>query len=141
MTQTRDTKFELQLSNAFGSQTSMTPLLTADRMGRRIHGVDLSQPLSPEQAAFLIDLFDEYQVISFPAQDQHGFQVTSLERLANHFGAPILTQRTSPITPSTTHMRTTTLPEHHQASSRCNAAFPNQIACAKEQTAPPYISL
>ena len=89
MTKTRDTKFELKLSNAFGSQISMTPLLTADRMGRRIHGVDLSQQLSPEQAALLIDLFDEYQVISFPAQDQHGFQVTSLERLANHFGAPI----------------------------------------------------
>ena len=74
MTQTRDIKFELKLSNAFGSQTSMTPLLTADRMGRRIHDVDLSQQLSPEQAALLIDLFDEYQVISFPAQDQHVFR-------------------------------------------------------------------
>ena len=67
----------------------MTPLLSAERMGRRIHDVDLSQPLSGEQAKLLIELFDEYQIISFPAQDQNGFLVTSLERLANHFGAPI----------------------------------------------------
>ena len=138
MTKTRDTEFELKLSNAFGSQTSMTPLLTADRMGRRIHGVDLSQHLSPEQAALLIDLFDEYQVISFPSQDQHDFQVTSLERLANHFGAPIPHPKNfaNYAEYHTQGAALRLLPKHQQASSRCNAAFPNQITCAEGANSP-----
>ena len=138
MTQTRDTKFELKLSNAFGSQVSMTPLLTADRMGRRIHGVDLSQHLSPEQAALLIDLFDEYQVISFPSQDQQDFQVTSLERLANHFGAPIPHPKNfaNYAEYHTQGSALRLLPKHQQASSRCNAAFPNQITCAEGANSP-----
>ena len=138
MTKTRDTEFELKLSNAFGSQTSMTPLLTADRMGRRIHGVDLSQHLSLEQAALLIDLFDEYQVISFPSQDQHDFQVTSLERLANHFGAPIPHPKNfaNYAEYHTQGAALRLLPKHQQASSRCNAAFPNQITCVEGANSP-----
>ena len=138
MKNTSDKSFEQKLLNVFGSQASMTPVLSADRMGRRIRGVDLGQPLSREQATVLLALFDEYQVISFPAQDQYGFQVTSLERLANHFGAPIPHPKNY-ANYAEHHKQGAALkllPEHQQASSRCNAAFPNQITCAEGANSP-----
>ena len=138
MTNSPEKSYELKLLNTFGSQTSMTPLLSAERMGRRIHNVDLSQPLSGEQAKLLIELFDEYQIISFPAQDKNGFLVTSLERLANHFGAPIPHPKNY-ANYAEYHRQGAPLkrlPEHQQASTRCNAAFPNHITCAEGANSP-----
>jgi alpha-ketoglutarate-dependent taurine dioxygenase len=138
VTHTRDTSFQQKLLSTFGSHSSMTPVLSADRMGRRIRGVDLSQPLSREQATLLIALFDEYQVISFPGQDQNGFHVTNLERLANHFGAPIPHPKNfaNYVEYHRQGVALKPLPAHQQSSSRCNAAFPDHITCAKGANSP-----
>ena len=76
------------LDDAFGT-VRVEPLAGPSRLGRRIHGLDLSRPLTAAQATALIVALDEWQIITFPGQDQHGMTVVDLERLANHFGAPI----------------------------------------------------
>lgn len=116
------------LHDQFGATASLAPLATADRMGRRIHNVDLSSALSPDQAGLLQSLLDAYHVISFPGQDQHGVNVHHLERLANHFGAPIphpsnFSNYGAPVDELQPR------PVDEQAVARINAAFAGEITC------------
>ena len=89
MYRSKDTEFTSRLHKLFGGNVVLTSLSCPDRMGRRMSGIDLRRDLSAKQAELLIDLLDAYQVISFPEQNQHSFRVAHLERIANHFGAPI----------------------------------------------------
>ena len=83
-------------------------LAEGQHMGVRVHGVDLTQPLSAAQAELLVRLLDHYSIMSFPDQGStNGFRLRYLERLANHFGAPIPHQRTTPITLNTKARGTT----------------------------------
>ncbi len=117
-----------RLHQHFGSKASIESLTTEDRMGRRIHGLDLTKSLQPAQAALLQDLLDDFQIISFPSQDSHGLNVHHVERLANHFGAPI---------PHPSNFSNYGVPVHemaaktaeHQAIAKIDAAFPGAIAC------------
>ena len=59
------------------------------RMGRRVHGIDLKETLSGAQAGLLQTLLDQFNILSFPDQGTETFRLGHLERLANHFGAPI----------------------------------------------------
>jgi len=76
-----------RLQSAFGSQVDVRALVDEGRMGRRITGMDLSRPLTGGQAEALIAALDDWQIVSIP--DQHDMTVHDLERVANHFGAPI----------------------------------------------------
>ncbi len=80
---------EIEVSRLFETEATISPLSSADRMGRRIRGVDLSRSLTPDQARCMQSLLDHHHILSFPNQDQSSFGLTDLERLANHFGAPI----------------------------------------------------
>jgi alpha-ketoglutarate-dependent taurine dioxygenase len=59
----------LRLVAAFGSSVTVEPLVSPARMGRRIAGVDLLSPLSPEQVTVMIELVDRYQVVCFSGHD------------------------------------------------------------------------
>jgi alpha-ketoglutarate-dependent taurine dioxygenase len=89
MYRSKDTKITSRLNKLFGENVVLTPLSSPDCMGRRMSGIDLRRDLSLEEAELLIDLLDAYQVITFPDQDHNSFRVAHLERIANHFGAPI----------------------------------------------------
>ena len=80
---------EARLKELFDEKAYSTALDKDQRMGRRIHGVDLKKPLNPKQAILMIDLLDHYSIISFPEQGHPTFELRFLERLANHFGAPL----------------------------------------------------
>lgn len=80
---------ESDLKDAFGPNVRLAPVATEDRLGRRVTGIDLSRPLTPEQASLVIALLDAHRLVSYPGQDEHSFNVNDLERLANHFGAVI----------------------------------------------------
>ena len=82
-------EIEESLRRLFGESASTVALSSNDRLGRRIFGVDLTQPLTPEQAELMVSLLDRYKLISFPNQGEGQFRIRHLERLANHFGAPI----------------------------------------------------
>ena len=83
-------ELEQTLQQLFGSQARTEALAGSDFMGRRIHGVNLQKPPSaPSQAQFMVTLLDHFSIISFPDQGTDTFRLSYLERLANHFGAPI----------------------------------------------------
>ena len=87
---TTSTELDESLQQLFGSAAHTTRLSADQHMGVRVHGVDVTQSLSAAQAALLVRLVDHYSIISFPDQDAtNGFRLRYLERLANHFGAPI----------------------------------------------------
>ncbi len=131
-------EIETHLQDQFGPDASLTPLSSANRMGRRVHGVDLSTELTAAQAELLVSLLDEFRIISFPGQDQLGSTVADLERVANHFGAPIphpynyanYADFVRDRVPLEVHA-----PEH-RVSAKVNAAFPAAIECADGADSP-----
>ena len=138
MYRSKDTELTSRLHRLFGERAVLTPLSSSDRMGRRISGVDLRRDLSVEEAELLIDLLDAYQVITFPDQDQNSFRVAHLERIANHFGAPIPHPKNyaNYVEYHTQGIPLQLLPKDQQASSRCNAAFPGDLICVEDADSP-----
>lgn len=133
-----DAEFESRLHTLFSPEVSLGALSSPNRMGRRIGGIDLRKRLSAGQAEVLIDLLDAYQVITFPDQDQRSFRVAHLERIANHFGAPIPHPKNyaNYVEYHTKGTPLKLLPENEQARSRCNAAFPGSITCVEDANSP-----
>jgi len=120
--------FDDALRQEFGPDVSLAPLATPASMGRRVHNLDLSVQLSASQAELLQSVLDAYHVLSFPGQDRHGVNVHDLERLANHFGAPIphpsnFSNYGAPVD----ELRAR--PAEEQAVARINAAFAGEITC------------
>ena len=68
--------FDRQLRQVFGVDISTSPLSTDERMGRRVHGVDLTQSLTPAQAKLIVGLLDHYTLcLSPPRISQASAQV------------------------------------------------------------------
>lgn len=130
--------FDHELARLFGPAVASTPLSTDDRMGRRIHGVDLTEPLSQDQARLLVALLDRFSVISFPNQGDSSFQLRHLERLANHFGAPIPHPKNyaNYIDYKKKKVPLGILPVERQTATRCNEAFPGEITCVDDADSP-----
>ena len=132
------TDFETELHNLFGAQTAITPLATEKRMGRRIHSLDLAQQLTPDQARLLVALLDHYHMVSFATQDQNRFRLRDLERLANHFGAPIPHPKNyaNYLTYKKHRVPLELLGSEEQAATLCNQAFPEVIRCLPDANSP-----
>lgn len=121
---------EPQLTRLFGPDVAITPLAAPDRMGRRVVGVDLTRPLTNEQAELVVALVDRHNIVSFKAQDVNGFDVHDLERLANHFGAVIphpknYANYTSGVSAADLELQ----PPEKRTSAHVNHAFPGEIEC------------
>ena len=129
---------DAELRRLFGQDTRVEPLLGAAQMGRRIHGVDLTQDLSAAQASLLVALLDHYNIISFPAQGGDDFQLRHLERLANHFGAPIPHPKNyaNYIDYKKKRVPLALKPVPEQTATRCNDAFPGAITCVDGADSP-----
>ena len=88
----------LALREQFGRETEITPLIAEDRMGRRIHGVDLLRRYRPPRqsswSACLINLRSSRS----PVRTKRPFGWGDLERLANHFVHRFRIQKTTPTT-------------------------------------------
>ena len=126
------------LKEQFGTGVSCEPLFTPDRMGRRISGADLTQPLTPDQAKLLVALLDEFSIISFPNQGDGDFQLRHLERLANHFGAPIPHPKNyaNYIDYKKKRVPLALMPVERQTATLCNQAFPGAIECVEDADSP-----
>jgi len=131
MSTNQTVELDRRLKKLFSKNAQSTPLARDQKMGRRIHGIDLTKPLNPDQATLLIDLLDQYSVISFPRQGNPNFQLNFLERLANHFGAPLPHPKNyaNYIEYKKNRAPLTLLPKEKQTASLCNEAFPNSIRC------------
>ena len=142
MTTPTDADFAANLAHLFGPKTAISQLATADRMGRRLQGVDLTQALTEEQARFVVSLLDHYHVLTFADQAQATFRLRHLERLANHFGAPIphpknyanyLEYKKSKA-PSKVALQMP--PTNQQTWAQCDQAFPAALRCVEDANSP-----
>ena len=131
-------EFGAELKQVFGTNTSTAPLVDDTRMGRRIYGVDLTQSLNPEQSRLVVDLLDRFSVISFPDQDQSSFRLAYLERLANHFGAPIPHPKNyaNYVEYKNSNAPLALPPTSEQTHTKCNQAFPNDFQCIEDANSP-----
>jgi len=131
-------EFDAELKQVFGTNTSTAPLVDDTRMGRRIYGVDLTQSLNPEQSRLVVDLLDRFSVISFPDQDQSSFRLAYLERLANHFGAPIPHPKNyaNYVEYKNSNAPLALPPTSEQTHTKCNQAFPNDFQCIEDANSP-----
>lgn len=110
------------IQSAFGPQVEVHPVVDETRMGRRITGIDLRRPLTAEQADALIAALDAWQIVSLPGQ--HEMTVHDLERVANHYGAPI----PHPSNIDNYLEGTVKLKSHEtRPSTQVNAAFPDTV--------------
>ena len=131
-------ELEHALVQLFGSGATIEPLDRSERMGRRIRGVDLTSPLSEPQARLLVSLLDHYNIISFPEQGDGSFQLRLLERLANHFGAPIPHPKNyaNYIDYKKKKVPLELPPVEQQTATLCNQAFPGSITCVADASSP-----
>lgn len=138
MSSNYSTNPEPDLKHLFGVNTSISALSSNDRMGRRIHGVDLTKPLTQEQARFVVNLLDRYNIISFPDQGQAGFRLRWLERLANHFGAPIPHPKNyaNYLAYKNNKVPLELPPRKQQTWSLCDQAFPDVMHCIEDAHSP-----
>ncbi len=116
-----------------------TTLSDGQHMGVRDHVNYLTQPLSVAQAELLVSLLDHYSIMSFPNQGStNGFRLRYLERLANHFGAPIPHPKNyANYIEYKRHGVPLELPPHEkQTASLCNLAFPDDIRCVEDAESP-----
>ncbi|MBT5757253.1 MAG: hypothetical protein HOI41_20040 [Acidimicrobiaceae bacterium] len=117
---------QAELQKQFVATASLHPLSASGSMGRRIVGVDLAQHLTAHQAELLQTLLDSYHVLTFSGQDKKGLTVHHMERLANHFGAPIphpsnFSNYGAPVDELSPRRSS------DQAVTKINAAFPDAI--------------
>ena len=82
-------RIEAELRRLFGAQARVHGPLAASGAGWRLAGVDLREPLSPEQVTFLADALSRARIVSIPGQDLASFTLAHFERFANHWGAPV----------------------------------------------------
>lgn len=83
------TDLHRRLRLAFGAQVGCEGPLAGSGAGIRLTGLDLRQPLSPEQATVLLDALSRYRIVTIPGQDLTAFSLAHFERFANHWGAPV----------------------------------------------------
>ncbi len=135
---TSEIELKQKLHQHFGAAAMTTPLTSPERMGRRIEGIDLSQTLNVDQAQLIVDLLDHFQIICFPNQDQVGFSLLDLERLANHFGAPIPHPKNyANYADFKKHKAPLVLPpREQQTAALCDQAFPGQLSCIDDANSP-----
>ena len=79
-----------ELTWVFPGASFVAPLGDAG-FGCRIFGVDLSQPLTPEQAQLLVEAVPRFRVVCLAGQNistdgPGGLTLQRVERLASHFG-------------------------------------------------------
>ena len=130
--------FEAELKQLFGDHVRLTCLMDEKRMGRRISGIDLTKALNPEQALLLVELLDSFSILTFPGQKQERFKVRYLERLANHFGAPIPHPKNYANYMAYQRGEESLRPKPfaEQTATVCSNAFPGEVACLEDAESP-----
>lgn len=131
---------QTELKRLFGADATLSPITTRDRMGRRVHGVDLSRALTAEQARCLIALLDRHHLVCFPNQNDHGFNLGDLERLGNHFGAPI-PHPSNYDNYGNPDGELQLKPLDQRAHSLTNQAFPDEVVCLDGAESPAVLTI
>ena len=124
-----DDPIHRQLQKAFGADVRSESPLADSGAGIRISGIDLSQPLQPEQVNTLFDTLAQYRIMTLAGQDLDTFSAAHFERFANHWGAPLPHPSNFRRLGNTRYYEPELLPLEERPSTRVNAAFPDTLRC------------
>jgi alpha-ketoglutarate-dependent taurine dioxygenase len=83
------TEPEKQFRKKFNSNVEIEYPLGRSGMGARIKGIDLCKPLTPLQVELLLDTLSHRRLITIEGQDLDRFSLSTFEKFANHWGAPV----------------------------------------------------
>ena len=136
---TTSTELNDGLQELFGAAAHTTPLAEGQHMGVRVHGVDLTQPLSAAQAELLVRLLDHYSIMSFPIRAAQTVSDCAIwSDWPTTFGAPIPHPKNyANYIEYKKHGVPLELPPHEkQTASLCNLAFPDDIRCVEDAESP-----
>ena len=118
-----------RLRKAFGAHVRCESPLADSGAGIRIGGIDLSEPLQPEQVNALLDTLGHHRIMTLAGQDLDAFSAAHFERFANHWGAPLPHPSNFKRLGNTRYYEPELLPLEERPSTRVNAAFPDELRC------------
>jgi alpha-ketoglutarate-dependent taurine dioxygenase len=136
-----------RLRRLFGVEVQTEGPLSRSGAGLRIKGVDLREPLSPDQVSVLLDTLSNWRIVTISGQDLNSFTLAHFERFANHWGAPLphpsnFKRRDSSVPPhSWSKDVPELLPREQQFSSQVNSAFPGELQCLDNADSPAVLVL
>ena len=118
-----------RLRGAFGAHVRTEGPLAEGGAGLRVSGIDLGDPLRPDQVSVLLDTLSLFRIVTLAGQNLDSFTVAGFERFANHWGAPLPH-------PSNFKRRDEHFMQHpellepaERPTARVNAAFPGELRC------------
>ena len=135
MTLTGPPDLRRRLHLAFGAEANCDGPLASSGAGIRLTGLDLRQPLSPEQVTVLLDALSRYRIVTIPGQDLTAFSLPHFERFANHWGAPVphpsnfTRAGKSAQSDGASDGAIEMIPSTKRAAAGANAAFPERLRC------------
>ena len=135
MTLAGPTDLRRRLRLAFGAEAGCEGPLAGSGAGIRLTGLDLREPLSPEQVSVLLDALSRYRIVTIPGQDLAAFSLAHFERFANHWGAPVphpsnftrggKSAQSDGASAGAIEM----IPSAKRTAAGVNAAFPERLRC------------
>ena len=78
-----------RVRRAFGADVECEAPLAGSGAGVRLTGIDLRQPLAPDQVSVLLDALGGFRIVTIPGQRLDASTLADFERFANHWGAPV----------------------------------------------------
>lgn len=121
--------------NLFGTARELTGPLATSGAGRKIRGLDLSEPLTPQQVEFLLDSLATHRLLTIAGQDLDYFNLQQFERFACHWGAPVphpsnfLRDGRIGTAQGRTDGAIEYMPMSARVAANVNKRFPEQISC------------
>ncbi|MBS01890.1 MAG: hypothetical protein CMQ24_04210 [Gammaproteobacteria bacterium] len=123
----------------FGHAVEVTGPLAGSGAGLRLQGLDLAEPLSPDQVGVLLDALAHFRLVHLPGQDLQKLSLPLFERFANHWGAPVphpsnflrggKPGQSDGVTTGPIEMR----PHEQRATAHVNAAF-DDLSCMSHES-------
>lgn len=134
------TDLDTGLRKLFGSQAAVEGPMAKSGAGLRLAGIDLSGPLNPDQAAFLIDALSHFRILCVPGQNLARFSLAHLERFANHWGAPqphpnnFMRGGKPAQSDGASDGPIELIPVAERTATAVSAAFPDQLQCLPHES-------
>ena len=124
----------------FGEDACSEGPLAVSGAGCRFAGLDLCQPLNPDQVGFLLDALSQFRIVTIAGQDLEHFSLAHFERFANHWGAPVphpnnfLRGGKPAQSDSDSDGPLELIPFEKRSVAAVNATFPNQLQCLPHES-------
>ena len=133
-------QLDRELRRLFGVRAHSEGPLAASGAGLRLVGIDLRQPLGPQQVSLLLDALSRFRILCLPGQDLASFSLADFERFANHWGAPVphpsnfLRDGKPAQSDGASDGAIEVMPFAQRPAAKVNAMFPGRLQCLPHES-------